>query len=107
MTSNIQKSEVPQSVFCPRSGDWFKLGIQNAVQCHGYTFYRFWVIKVITPPSCTHTHTHTHTQHTHTHTHTHTHRLGLMQFFFYKSLLGQDENLMFFSTIKKVKKMPF
>ena len=53
----IRKSEICLSEFCPISGDWCKIGIQNLtrmllLKCYlrlqiakGYSFDRFWVIK--------------------------------------------------------------
>ena len=54
----IRKSEIPQSEFCPISGDWNQLQIPNLarmclVRCYwmlqnskmGYSFDHFWVIK--------------------------------------------------------------
>ena len=54
----IWKSDIPQSQFCPISGDWGKLEIQNLAQLfysnkmllnvakdRGYSCYHFWVIE--------------------------------------------------------------
>ena len=77
----IQKSEIPQSEFCPISGDWSELGLPNLAGMSPMKCY--WKLQNARVTACTvsellssahpptHTHLHTHT-HTHTRAHTHT-----------------------------------
>ena len=80
----IQKSEIPQSEFCPISGDWSELGIPNLARMSLLKCY--WMLQnvrvtactvseLLSSPPYTHTHTHTHTRaRARAHTHTRTHR---------------------------------